>query len=106
MAKNTLYNKVWDSHVVARLPTGQYQLFIGLHLAHEVTTAQGFENLRERGMQIPFLDRTIATVDHIIPTDGQPRPYADPQADLNAGVEYRTHLAKVLTRRALTEASA
>ncbi|MCB1741125.1 MAG: 3-isopropylmalate dehydratase large subunit, partial [Gammaproteobacteria bacterium] len=81
MAKNTLYNKVWDSHVVARLPTGQYQLFIGLHLAHEVTTAQGFENLRERGMQIPFLDRTIATVDHIIPTDGQPRPYADPQAE-------------------------
>ena len=45
MAKNTLYDKVWDAHVVTRLPTGQYQLFIGLHLTHEVTTPQAFDML-------------------------------------------------------------
>ena len=49
MAKNTLYDKVWDAHVVTRLPTGQYQLFIGLHLVHEVTTPQACDMLRERG---------------------------------------------------------
>ena len=81
MAKSTLYNKVWDAHVVDRLPTGQYQLFIGLHLTHEVTTPQAFDNLRERGLEVAFLDRTIATVDHIIPTDDMARPYRDEQAE-------------------------
>ena len=81
MAKNTLYDKVWDAHVVTRLPTGQYQLFIGLHLTHEVTTPQAFDMLTERGLGVAYLDRTVATVDHIIPTDDQARPYADGQAE-------------------------
>ena len=81
MAKNTLYDKVWDAHVVTRLPTGQYQLFIGLHLTHEVTTPQAFDMLEERGFGVAYLDRTIATVDHIIPTDDMARPYADGQAE-------------------------
>ena len=81
MARNTLYDKVWDAHVVARLPTGQYQLFIGLHLTHEVTTPQAFDMLAERGLGVAYLDRTVATVDHIIPTDDMARPYADPQAE-------------------------
>ena len=81
MAKNTLYDKVWDAHVVTRLPTGQYQLFIGLHLTHEVTTPQAFDMLNERGLGVAYLDRTVATVDHIIPTDDHARPYADGQAE-------------------------
>jgi 3-isopropylmalate/(R)-2-methylmalate dehydratase large subunit len=82
MAKNTLYNKVWDSHVVAKLPTGQYQLFIGLHLIHEVTSPQAFDMLRERGLKLAYPDRTFATMDHIVPTRSQQRPFADNEAEL------------------------
>ena len=81
MAKNTLYNKIWDAHVVTQLPTGQYQLFIGLHLTHEVTTPQAYDMLRERDLEVAYRDRTVATVDHIIPTDDLSRPYADQQAE-------------------------
>ena len=81
MASGTLYNKIWDSHVVARLPTGQYQLFIGLHLTHEVTTPQAYDMLAERGLRVAHPDRTVATVDHIIPTDDLARPYRDEQAE-------------------------
>jgi len=81
MSKNTLYDKVWDAHVVDRLPTGQYQLFIGLHLTHEVTTPQAYDMIRERGLDVAFLDRTVATVDHISPTDDLSRPFQDVQAE-------------------------
>ena len=81
MATDTLYNKIWDSHVVARLPTGQYQLFIGLHMTHEVTTPQAYDMLAERGLKVAYPDRTVATVDHIIPTDNLARPYLDEQAE-------------------------
>ena len=91
MAKNTLYDKVWDAHVVTRLPTGQYQLFIGLHLTHEVTTPQAFDMLRERGLDVAYRDLTIATVDHIIPTDDLSRPYLDEQAEaMMAALEANT----------------
>jgi 3-isopropylmalate/(R)-2-methylmalate dehydratase large subunit len=82
MAKNTLYNKVWDLHKVATLPNGQDQLFIGLHLVHEVTTPQAFAAIRESGGTVAFPERTFSTEDHIIPTDNQMHPYADPQAEL------------------------
>ena len=81
MATDTLYDKVWDSHVVTRLPTGQYQLFVGLHLTHEVTTPQAYDMLKERGLGVAYPDRTVATVDHITPTDDLARPYADEQAE-------------------------
>jgi 3-isopropylmalate/(R)-2-methylmalate dehydratase large subunit len=81
MAKGTLYNKVWDSHVVAKLPTGQYQLLIGLHLIHEVTSPQAFDMLRERKLTVAYPQRTFATIDHIIPTTSQARPFEDPQAE-------------------------
>ena len=64
----TLLQKVWDLHTVRQLPTGQTQLFIGLHLVHEVTTPQAFDELRARGWKVARPDRTFATVDHIIPT--------------------------------------
>jgi len=81
MAKGTLYNKIWDSHSVATLPTGQTQLFIGLHLVHEVTSPQAFDMLREKGLKIAYPERTFATVDHIVPTATHQRPFADGQAE-------------------------
>ncbi len=81
MAGKTLYDKIWSSHAVCELPTGQTQLFIGLHLIHEVTTAPAFDMLREQGMDIAFPQRTFATVDHIVPTDLRSRPFLDSQAE-------------------------
>ena len=56
-------------------------LFIGLHLVHEVTSPQAFQMLAERGLSVRYRDRTFATVDHIIPTDGSTRPYVDGMAE-------------------------
>jgi len=77
----TLYDKIWQSHTVEILPTGQTQLFIGLHLVHEVTSPQAFDMLRERGLKIAFPERTFATVDHIVPTDMRARPFLDAPAE-------------------------
>lgn len=77
----TLLDKVWAAHAVRELPSGQTQLFIGLHLVHEVTSPQAFQMMREQGLTVPYPDRTVATVDHIIPTDTQTRPFADEQAE-------------------------
>jgi 3-isopropylmalate/(R)-2-methylmalate dehydratase large subunit len=81
MAGRTLYDKIWQSHSVGTLPTGQTQLFIGLHLIHEITTAPAFDMLRETGMDVPFRERTFATIDHIVPTDLRKRPFLDPEAE-------------------------
>src|SRR5690554_169559 len=72
MGKN-LYQKIFESHTVAKLPSGQTQLFIGLHLAHEVTSPQAFAMIREDGLKVLFPERTFATVDHIIPTVAEER---------------------------------
>ena len=77
----TLLQKVWNLHTVRRLPTGQTQLFIGLHLIHEVTTPQAFDMLRQRDIGVAFPERTYATVDHIVPTLDQTRPFADELAE-------------------------
>ncbi len=77
----TLLKKVWDAHTVRRLPNGQTQLFVGLHLIHEVTTPQAFDMLRARGWKVRFPGRTIATVDHIVPTENQRRPFLDVMAE-------------------------
>ncbi len=81
MSKGTLFDKVWDLHTVKVLPSGQTQLFIGLHLIHEVTSPQAFAMLRDRNLQVMYPERTVATVDHIVPTENQARPFADPLAE-------------------------
>ncbi|MEO2167363.1 MAG: 3-isopropylmalate dehydratase large subunit, partial [bacterium] len=81
MGKNLL-DKVWDAHTVRELESGQSQLFVGLHLIHEVTSPQAFAMLREAGLSVAFPDRTFATVDHIIPTDDQTRPLRDARAEI------------------------
>jgi 3-isopropylmalate/(R)-2-methylmalate dehydratase large subunit len=77
----TLFRKTWDQHAVRRLPTGQTQIFVGLHLVHEVTSPQAFEMIRRRGWNVPFPSRTVATVDHIVPTRDVSRPFRDPRAE-------------------------
>ena len=83
MSDGTLYDKVWERHKVGDLPNGQDQLFIGLHLVHEVTSPQAFGMLRERELDVAFPDRTFATTDHIVPTtpEGRERPLGDDQAE-------------------------
>jgi len=79
--KNNLFNRVWDLHKVGTLESGQDQLFIGLHLIHEVTSPQAFQMLEERGLKVLHPERTFATVDHIVPTASQERPFKDRLAE-------------------------
>ena len=81
MSSGTLYDKVWDLHRVAELPGGSTQLFVGLHLIHEVTSPQAFAALKDKGLSVRCPERTVATVDHIVPTTSQVRPFADPLAE-------------------------
>jgi 3-isopropylmalate/(R)-2-methylmalate dehydratase large subunit len=77
----TLFHNVWNAHAVRTLPSGQTQLFVGLHLIHEVTSPQAFDMLRQHGWRVPFPERTFATVDHIVPTSVQKRPFIDLTAE-------------------------
>lgn len=79
--RRNLFNKVWDLHAVRTLPNQQTQLFIGLHLIHEVTSPQAFEILRDRNLKVAFPKQTVATVDHIVPTANQSRPFLDGLAE-------------------------
>ncbi len=81
MAGKNLLEKVWEKHKVKTLPSGQDQLFIGLHLIHEVTSPQAFGMLRQKGLSVKYPSRTYATADHIVPTDSTTRPYHDPLAE-------------------------
>ncbi|MFW5956969.1 MAG: 3-isopropylmalate dehydratase large subunit [Natronomonas sp.] len=81
MSEGTLYDKIWENHRVTTLPNGQDQLFVGLHLIHEVTSPQAFGMLRERDLEVARPDLTHATVDHIVPTDDQSRPYKNEAAE-------------------------
>ena len=76
----TLYRKVWDAHTVGTLPDGRTQLFIATMYLHEVTSPQAFSMLRELGLPVLHPERLFATPDHIIPTDDQHEPFADPRA--------------------------
>jgi len=77
----TLFRKVWNAHRVRTLASGQTQLFIGLHLVHEVTSPQAFDMLRQHGLRVAFPERTVATIDHIVPTSSQRRPFLDVMAE-------------------------
>ncbi|WP_299234912.1 3-isopropylmalate dehydratase large subunit [Natronomonas sp.] len=83
MSDGTLYDKVWEKHKVTELPNGQDQLFVGLHLVHEVTSPQAFGMLEERDLDVAFPDRTFATTDHVVPTeaDKRQRPFPDREAE-------------------------
>jgi len=73
----TLFQKIWDSHVVAEQPESPAVLYIDLHLVHEVTSPQAFTGLRQRGLKVRRPDKTLATMDHSIPTTPVDVPIAD-----------------------------
>lgn len=75
---NTLFDKIWDSHVVNLIEGGPSQLYIDRHYCHEVTSPQAFDGLRKRGLQVFRKDKTICSPDHNIPTLNQDKPIADP----------------------------
>ncbi len=66
----TLFQKIWESHVVAEEPGSPAVLYVDLHWVHEVTSPQAFTGLRDRGLRLRRPDRTVATADHSIPTQG------------------------------------
>ena len=77
MIPRTLFQKIWDAHVVHRLPEGPALIYVDLHLVHEVTSPQAFEGLRLTGRRVRRPDLTIATVDHNVPTGDRLTPIAD-----------------------------
>ena len=75
---STLFDKVWDAHVVDTIQGGQQILYIDRHLIHEVTSPQAFNGLRKRGIGLFRPDRIVATADHNVPTKDQDKPIAEP----------------------------
>jgi 3-isopropylmalate/(R)-2-methylmalate dehydratase large subunit len=73
----TLFEKVWDAHVVSRLPDGPDLLYVDLHLVHEVTSPQAFEGLRLNRRRVRRPELTVATLDHNVPTGDRRLPIAD-----------------------------
>ena len=80
MAAQTLFEKIWNSHVVHEAPGEPALLYIDLHLIHEVTSPQAFEALALAGRKVRALNRTFATLDHNIPTTDRSLPITDPDS--------------------------
>ena len=76
--KKTLFDKVWDSHVVKSIEDGPDVLFIDRHMIHEVTSPVAFLGLKNRALPVLFPEKTFATADHNTPTQNQHLPVADP----------------------------
>ena len=77
---NTLFDKVWDSHVVHKIKDGPDVLFIDRHMVHEVTSPVAFLGLKNRGIKVLFPEKTFATADHNTPTINQHLPVKDPRS--------------------------
>ncbi|MBV8791559.1 MAG: 3-isopropylmalate dehydratase large subunit, partial [Pseudolabrys sp.] len=80
MKPRTLYDKIWDDHVVDEQPDGTCLLYIDRHLVHEVTSPQAFEGLREAGRKVHAPEKTLAVVDHNVPTTDRKLPNPDPES--------------------------
>jgi 3-isopropylmalate/(R)-2-methylmalate dehydratase large subunit len=76
----TLYDKIWDDHLVDEQPDGTCLLYIDRHLVHEVTSPQAFEGLRTSGRKVRAPEKTLAVVDHNIPTTDRNLPNPDPES--------------------------
>jgi 3-isopropylmalate/(R)-2-methylmalate dehydratase large subunit len=102
MAPRTLYDKIWDDHVVETMPDGTSLLYIDRHLVHEVTSPQAFEGLRVAGRRVRSPERTLAVVDHNVPTTDRSHGIDDPESATQVetlaqnardfGVEYYSEL--------------
>ena len=80
MAPRTLYDKIWDDHVVDTQPDGTCLLYIDRHLVHEVTSPQAFEGLRVAGRKVRAPEKTLAVVDHNVPTSDRSKGIEDPES--------------------------
>src|SRR6266513_26213 len=81
MAKpRTLYDKIWDDHLVDQQPDGTCLLYIDRHLVHEVTSPQAFEGLRTTGRKVRHPEKTLAVVDHNVPTTDRSHGIAEPES--------------------------
>ncbi len=92
MAPRTLYDKIWDDHVVDAQADGTTLLYIDRHLVHEVTSPQAFEGLRLSGRKVRSPERTLLVVDHNVPTTDRSQPITDPES--KAQIEYLADNAK------------
>ena len=81
-APRTLYDKIWDDHVVETSADGTALLYIDRHLVHEVTSPQAFEGLRTAGRRVHSPERTLAVVDHNVPTSDRSQGIEDPESRL------------------------
>ncbi len=81
----TLFEKIWDEHVVAEEPGAPAVLAVDLHLVHEVTSPQAFTGLRQRGLRVRRPERTVATADHSVPTHSRSLPILDQMAANQVG---------------------
>ena len=104
MAPRTLYDKIWDDHVVDQQPDGTCLLYIDRHLVHEVTSPQAFEGLRVTGRKVRAPEKTLAVVDHNVPTSDRSKGIEDPESRTQVetlaenardfGIEYYNELDK------------
>ncbi len=76
----TLYDKIWDDHLVDEQPDGTCLLYIDRHLVHEVTSPQAFEGLRLAGRRVHAPEKTLCVVDHNVPTTDRAKPNEDPES--------------------------
>src|ERR671913_858091 len=101
-AARTLYDKIWDDHLVHEAPDGTCLLYIDRHLVHEVTSPQAFEGLRISGRPVRHPEKTLAVVDHNVPTTDRSHGIAEPESRLQVqtladnarefGIEYYNEL--------------
>ena len=82
MSSKTLYDKIWDLHKVTELPGGSTQLFVGLHLIHEVTSPQAFEGLRNSNRKVRQPKLTLAVADHNVPTTDRTKGISDQESKI------------------------
>ena len=80
MKPRTLYDKIWDDHLVDEQPDGTCLLYIDRHLVHEVTSPQAFEGLRNSGRKVRAPEKTLAVIDHNVPTTDRSLPNPDPES--------------------------
>ena len=106
MAKaRTLYDKIWDDHAVDMQPDGTGLLYIDRHLVHEVTSPQAFEGLRMHGRKVRNPQKTLAVVDHNVPTSDRRHGIDDPESALQVETlaknarEFGVHYYPITDRR-------
>ena len=92
MKPRTLYDKIWDDHLVDEQPDGTCLLYIDRHLVHEVTSPQAFESLRLSGRKVRAPEKTLLVVDHNVPTTDRSKPNPDPES--TAQIAYLAENAK------------